>query len=79
MGFSSLQAARHRLRDKAEQRSARAASKRTSKFLQAKILEQMSGEKSRVPVPEVAEVRQKGEEDMFHLPPLPDGALEDDV
>lgn len=41
-----------------------------SKFLQAKILEQLTGAKSRVVVPPVA---QEDQRDMFELPPLPQG------
>ncbi len=62
-----MQALRRRKRDAAGQRSAKAASKRRSKFLQAKILEQMTGEKSRVPG---KPAHHGGEVDMFQLPPL---------
>lgn len=71
--------ARHRKRDTASQRSAQAASRQTSKYLQAKILEQVTGEKSRVSIPPVSGCETSlGEGDMFELPPLPENALEQD-
>lgn len=70
-----FQAARHRKRDAATQRSVKTANKWTSKYLQAKILEQMTGESSRVPIPAVVGTRW-GEVDMYMLPPLSGGPEE---
>ena len=67
------QRVRHHKREVASQHSKRAADKRTSKFLQAKILEQMTGEKSRISFSEV-NVGNLGQTDMFELPPMPENA-----
>ena len=71
-----FQAARRRKRDAATQRSVKTANKQTSKYLQAKILEQMTGESSRVPIPAVVGTH-RGEADMFVLPPLSSGDPKD--
>ena len=62
-----VQAKRQRKRDKASHRSATAAKKQVSKYLMAKILEQVSGEKSKVSMAAASHE----DIDMFKLPPLP--------
>lgn len=50
----------------------------TSKFLQAKILEQMTGESTRISIPPVAETS-RGQADMFDLSPLPSASKDEDL
>ena len=72
------QTRRQRRRDKASHRSARAADSQVSKFLMAKILEQVSGKKSQVSMATTASSSHRLEEgeDMFRLPPLPEEGRE---
>ncbi len=66
------QASRNRRREEASEKSLKAADKQLSKYLQAKILEQMTGQESSVlpPAPSGS-----AEQDLFCLPPLPAGQL----
>lgn len=64
------QAKRHKQRAKASHKSASAAEKKMKKFLMSKILEQVSGERSKVSNLVPPTTQEEGD-DMFKLPPLP--------
>lgn len=71
---SCFQVARSHKREVAVQRSLKASDKYLTKYLQAKILEQMTGEGGSIPAP-IASRATASQPDMFELPPLAEDAL----
>lgn len=69
-----LQMARSHKREVAVQRSLKASDKYLTKFLQAKILEQMTGEEGSVSAPGSSRAA-TSQPDMFELPPLAEDVL----